>query len=93
MAACTLRSKFAGRKEEGTTMGAAKDILFGKWLELRGRVRQKWGELTDDDLTRLSGQREELAGILQQRFGYATAETEISEWLGDHSQRPANHDL
>jgi uncharacterized protein YjbJ (UPF0337 family) len=63
-----------------------KDILFGKWHELRGLVRQKWGKLTDDDFTRLSGRTEELAGVLQQRYGYskAQAEMEIKNWLSSN---------
>jgi len=65
-------------------MDATKDILTGKWHELKGQVRQQWGKLTDDDLTRLSGKTEELTGVLQQRYGYAKAqaEKEISDWLG-----------
>ena len=66
-------------------MEATKDILLGKWHELRGQVRQKWGKLTDDDLTQMSGKTEELAGILRQRYGYgkAQAEAEINNWLRD----------
>jgi len=69
-------------------MDANKDILQGKWHELKGQVRQQWGKLTDDDLTRLSGKTEELAGVLQQRYGYskAQAEKEINNWLRDHDQ-------
>ena len=67
-------------------MDATKDILMGKWHELKGQVRNQWGKLTDDDLTRLSGKTEELAGILQQRYGYnkAKAENEIDNWLKSH---------
>ena len=67
-------------------MDANKDILLGKWHELKGQVRQQWGKLTDDDLTRLSGKTEELSGVLQQRYGYgkAQAETEINNWLRAH---------
>lgn len=70
-------------------MDANKDILQGKWHELKGQVRQQWGKLTDDDLARLSGKTEELAGVLQQRYGYgkAQAEKEINNWLRDHDQR------
>jgi uncharacterized protein YjbJ (UPF0337 family) len=70
-------------------MDANKDILLGKWLELKGQVRQQWGKLTDDDLVRLSGKTEELAGVLRQRYGYgkAQAEIEINNWLHDHDQR------
>lgn len=67
-------------------MGATNDILTGKWHELKGQVRQQWGKLTDDDLLKLSGKTEELAGVLQQRYGYdkAKAETEINDWLSKH---------
>jgi uncharacterized protein YjbJ (UPF0337 family) len=70
-------------------MDANKDILLGKWLELKVQVRQQWGKLTDDDLVRLSGKTEELAGVLRQRYGYgkAQAEIEINNWLHDHDQR------
>jgi uncharacterized protein YjbJ (UPF0337 family) len=68
-------------------MDATQDILQGKWHELKGHVKSQWGKLTDDDLTRLSGKTEELAGVLQQRYGYgkAQAETEINNWLSKHA--------
>lgn len=70
-------------------MDESQDILFGKWHELRGQVRQQWGKLTDDDFARLSGKTEELAGVLQQRYGYgrAQAKIEINDWLRNHDQR------
>ena len=68
-------------------MDANQDILQGKWHELKGQVKQQWGKLTDDDLIRLSGKTEELAGVLQQRYGYgkAQAEIEINQWISDHT--------
>jgi uncharacterized protein YjbJ (UPF0337 family) len=70
-------------------MDANQDILFTKWHELKGQVRQQWGKLTDDDFARLSGKTEELVGVLQQRYGYgkAQAEIEINNWLRDRNQR------
>jgi uncharacterized protein YjbJ (UPF0337 family) len=70
-------------------MDATRDILLGKWHELKGQVRQQWGKLTDDDFTRLSGKTEELVSVLQQRYGYgkAQAEIEINNWLL-HSRDP-----
>lgn len=67
-------------------MDANKDILLGKWHELKGQVREQWGKLTDDDVAQLGGKTEELGGVLQQRYGYskAQADTEISNWLRDH---------
>ena len=69
-------------------MSEPQDILFGKWHELKGRVRQRWGKLTGDDLARLSGKTEELVGVLQQRYGYgkAQAEIEINHWLSDQNR-------
>jgi uncharacterized protein YjbJ (UPF0337 family) len=64
-------------------MDSTKDILQGKWHQLSGKVRVQWGMLTDDDVAKLSGKQEELAGLLQQRYGYgkAQADTEINNWL------------
>ncbi|HEY5466463.1 MAG TPA: CsbD family protein [Clostridia bacterium] len=69
-------------------MEASRDVLYGKWHEVKGKVRQQWGKLTDDDFTRLSGKTEELAGVLQQRYGYgkAQAENEINDWLASHNK-------
>ena len=55
------------------------DQISGNWLELKGKVKAKWGKLTDDDLTTIGGKKDQLAGILQQRYGFAKeqAETEL----------------
>jgi uncharacterized protein YjbJ (UPF0337 family) len=72
-------------------MEANQDTLQGKWPELKGQVKQHWGKLTADDLTRLSGTTAELVGVLRQRYGYgqAQAKIEIDQWLSDHEARPA----
>lgn len=66
-------------------MDATKDVLQGKWHELKGRAKKQWGKLTDDDITRMSGKQEELSGLLQKRYGYdkARAELEINNWVRD----------
>ena len=53
-----------------------KDRIQGSWKQLKGRVKEKWGELTDDDLTRIDGQREHLLGTLQEKYGFAKEEAE-----------------
>ena len=65
---------------------STQEILLGKWHELKGKVKQKWGKLTDDEVAQMSGRMEELAGILQQRYGYdkGRAEKEINKWLDEH---------
>lgn len=52
------------------------DILKGKWKEIKGDVKSKWGKLTDDDLTRIEGDQEKLVGILQKKYGYGKEEAE-----------------
>ncbi|MFD0724686.1 CsbD family protein [Lysobacter brunescens] len=47
------------------------DIIKGNWKQLTGRIKQQWGELTDNDLTAAEGSREYLAGKIQERYGIA----------------------
>jgi uncharacterized protein YjbJ (UPF0337 family) len=70
-----------------------RDVLEGKWTEMRGRVKEAWGALTDDDLDRVGGRAEALLGVLQQRYGYARerAEQEIKAFL-DRIAGPARSD-
>jgi uncharacterized protein YjbJ (UPF0337 family) len=62
------------------------DILKGKWNEMKGDVRTRWGKLTDNDVTQIQGQAEKLIGLLQQRYGYKReqAEKEFTEFLTTH---------
>ena len=53
-----------------------RDILEGKWKQLKGSVKEKWGELTDDELDKSKGRFDKLAGLLQERYGYAKDEAE-----------------
>ena len=59
-----------------------QDILEGKWKQIRGKVKQQWGKLTDDELDQISGRADELAGLLQERYGYsvAKAQQEVDEF-------------
>jgi uncharacterized protein YjbJ (UPF0337 family) len=59
------------------------DRVEGNWKEFKGKIQQKWGDLTNDDLDKIEGKRTELAGRLQNRYGYAKdkAEAEIDTWL------------
>jgi uncharacterized protein YjbJ (UPF0337 family) len=53
-----------------------EDILKGKWSELKGEAKKKWGKLTDNDLMIISGQKEKLVGALQTKYGYAKEKAE-----------------
>jgi len=58
------------------------DTIKGQWKQFQGKVKAKWGKLTDDDLTTIAGKRDQLAGKLQERYGYAKdqAERELDEF-------------
>ncbi len=60
------------------------DRIEGNWKEIKGKAKQQWGKLTDDELDVAAGRREELEGLLQNRYGYAKdkAKTEIDSWIG-----------
>jgi uncharacterized protein YjbJ (UPF0337 family) len=58
------------------------DRIEGNWKQFKGKAKQKWGELTDDDLDTLAGRRDQLIGKIQERKGIARdkAEQEVNEW-------------
>jgi uncharacterized protein YjbJ (UPF0337 family) len=58
------------------------DTVTGDWKQFSGKVKEKWGKLTDDDLTVINGKREQLEGKLQERYGYAKeqARKEVDDW-------------
>jgi uncharacterized protein YjbJ (UPF0337 family) len=60
-----------------------KNILEGKWKQLRGEIRDRWGALTDDELDQIAGKRDQLIGKIQEKYGYTQmeAERQIDEFL------------
>jgi uncharacterized protein YjbJ (UPF0337 family) len=62
-----------------------RDVLEGMWKQVRGKVRETWGDLTDDELEEIAGKRDKLSGKLQERYGYSRmeAEAEIDRFLKD----------
>ncbi|RPI66023.1 MAG: CsbD family protein [Geobacteraceae bacterium] len=62
-----------------------KDIFEGKWKEMRGQLKEWWGELTDDELEQANGNAEQIMGLLQQKYGYTreTAEKEFNRRIAD----------
>ena len=57
--------------------------IEGDWIRFKERAREQWGKLTDDDLEAIDGQRVELEGVLQRRYGYGKDQIsrEINVWL------------
>ena len=52
------------------------DQIEGKWAQLKGSAKEKWGKLTDDDWKVIEGKRDQLAGRLQERYGYTKEQVE-----------------
>ncbi|WP_291167091.1 CsbD family protein [Gimesia sp.] len=52
------------------------DQFEGKWKQIKGQAKQKWGELTDDEIDQINGKRENLVGKVQERYGIAKEEAE-----------------
>lgn len=59
------------------------DILKGKWRQIKGDVKMRWGRLTDNDLKRIEGSTEKLSGLIQERYGITrqAAHTQIANFL------------
>jgi uncharacterized protein YjbJ (UPF0337 family) len=62
------------------------EYVVGNWKQLMGKVKEKWGKLTHDDLKVAAGKREQLVGLLQKKYGYdrARAEKEADDFA--HTQ-------
>lgn len=66
-----------------------ESILKGNWNELKGKLKEKWGELSDDDLERIQGKRDQLIGALQKAYGKARLEVEreLADFEREHDLR------
>lgn len=59
------------------------NVVKGNWNQLKGRAREQWGDLTDDDMEQIAGKKDRLVGKLQEKYGYAKddAERRADDWL------------
>lgn len=66
-----------------------KDTVEGNWLQFKGKVKEQWGKLTDDDLDIIAGKRDQLLGKIQERHGITKdeAEKQVKAW---HEKNPTN---
>ena len=60
--------------------------IEGSWAELKGKAKQQWGNLTDNELTQIGGKKDELIGRIQARYGYSKdkAQQETTNLLSAH---------
>lgn len=61
--------------------------LKGEWNQMKGSVKQKWGELTDDDLSQIEGNRDKLVGRVQERYSHSKedAERAVDDWRRENN--------
>ena len=61
----------------------SNSVLKGKWHEMKGSAKSKWGELTDDDVEKVEGDVERLIGLVQQKYGKSrdAAAKEVNDWI------------
>ena len=59
------------------------DRIEGNWKQFKGKAREQWGDLTDDDLDKVGGRREQLEGLIQERYGKSKDEAsrDVDDWL------------
>jgi uncharacterized protein YjbJ (UPF0337 family) len=62
------------------------DQIEGMWKQVTGKVKEKWGKLTDDDIQMIKGKRDQLVGKIQERYGVAKedAERQVDEFSGSY---------
>jgi uncharacterized protein YjbJ (UPF0337 family) len=70
-----------------------KDQFEGKWKQMKGHAKEKWGKLTDDDLDEIQGRLQILVGKIQERYGHdREAATEaVESWMKEQDERRASH--
>jgi uncharacterized protein YjbJ (UPF0337 family) len=71
------------------------DTIEGKWKQSAGAVKEKWGKLTDDDLTVIAGKKDQLVGKIQERYGIArdAAEKQVNEFTSTYKDSSVDSDL
>lgn len=64
------------------------DQLQGKWKQMKGSIKERWGKLTDDDVDIINGRNDQLVGKIQERYGIAReeAQRQVDDWLHSASR-------
>ena len=62
------------------------DQIQGRWKQMQGDARRQWGQITDDELEEVQGDRNKLEGIIQERYGRSKEEArrELDDWAARH---------
>jgi uncharacterized protein YjbJ (UPF0337 family) len=79
----SMSSEKAAPRAQTVGEGRNWEWLQGNWKQASGKIKEHWGKLTDDDIARIAGNREEMEGKLQQRYGWGKdqAKREVDSWI------------
>ena len=68
------------------------DTISGQWKQMKGKIKETWGDLTDDELDRIAGKRDQLIGKIQEKYGLSKDEAErrVTDW-SDKIDRSGAH--
>ena len=71
------------------------DQLQGKWKQIKGSLKERWGKLTDQDIDVIAGKRDQLIGTIQERYGIAReeAQKQVDDWNATDTERTAGHTM
>lgn len=64
------------------------DVIQGKWTQLKGKAKEEWGDIRDDEWDEMEGKREKMSGKLQERYGWAKdeADKKLDDWAARHNR-------
>jgi uncharacterized protein YjbJ (UPF0337 family) len=64
------------------------DIAQGKWEQIKGSIKEKWGDLTDDDIAQVNGNAQKMCGVLQEKYGRKRedAEREVNDFWAEQNR-------
>ena len=64
------------------------DVVRGKWNQLKGKAREEWGDVTDNEWEEMKGERDQIVGKLQEKYGWAKtdAERKVDDWAERHAR-------
>jgi uncharacterized protein YjbJ (UPF0337 family) len=70
-----------------------KEQFEGQWMQLKGKIKEKWGKLTDDEIAQINGKFDQFLGKIQKAYGYnkEKAEEEIRNWKIEREKTKTHH--
>jgi uncharacterized protein YjbJ (UPF0337 family) len=83
----------SGKRPKGTHIDMNWDRVEGNWKQMKGKAREKWGKLTDNDFEQIAGKKDQLVGRIQERYGISKDEAskQVDEWSRLQTEEEKQH--